>query len=165
MGGSAAKRKGSSFERDIANLLSEKTGESFIRAPGSGAYVGGSNAFRKEFLHEGQIRTFKGDVIPGPSYVHWNVECKSYADFPFHTLVAQKSVGVLDKWLDQMLDVEDDGDFNILFMKFNRKGTFMCFETDYFDFKGMWYDYDGRTWCFTPIDQLDNLLQKRTGAS
>ena len=165
MGGSAAKRKGSSFERDIAKLLSEKTGESFIRAPGSGAYVGGANAHRKEFLHEGQIRTFKGDVVPGPSCAHWNIECKSYADFPFHTLVAGKNVPILDKWIDQMLDVEDDDDFNILFMKFNRKGTFICYQTDFLESDGVFYRAFDRNWVFTSIDSLDDLLPKRTGAA
>ncbi len=160
-GGSAAKRKGSSFERDIANKLSELTDESFIRAPGSGAYVGGANAHRKEFLHEGQIRTFKGDIIPGPSYVHWNVECKSYADFAFHTLVAGKKVTMLDTWIDQMLDVEDDGDFNILFMKFNRKGTYMCFETNERPtYPGIEYESFDKKWFFTSFDHIADLLQK-----
>lgn len=162
MGGSAAKRKGSSFERDIANKLSEMTGESFIRAPGSGAYVGGANAHRKQFLHEGQIRTFKGDVVPGPSYAHWNIECKSYADFPFHTLMAGKRVLQLDKWIDQMLDVEDDGDFNILFMKFNRKGTFMCYENDHIMIDGtaIFYEVFDRSWVFTSFDNLEDLVKK-----
>ena len=54
-GGSGAKLKGSSFERDMAQKLSELTGESFIRAPSSGAYIGGFNSIRKEVLHVGQI--------------------------------------------------------------------------------------------------------------
>ena len=40
---SPQKAKGSGFEREIAKYLSEKYGESFIRAPGSGAYIGGKN--------------------------------------------------------------------------------------------------------------------------
>ena len=42
---SPQKAKGSGFEREIAKYLSEKYGESFIRAPGSGAYIGGKNQF------------------------------------------------------------------------------------------------------------------------
>ena len=38
---SPQKQKGSSFEREVAQYLSKLYGESFIRAPGSGAYVGG----------------------------------------------------------------------------------------------------------------------------
>lgn len=167
-GGSAAKRKGSSFERDVAQKLSEITGESFIRAPGSGAYVGGKNAHRKEFLHEGQIRTFKGDIVPGPSYSNWNIECKSYADFPFHTLVAGKSVLPLDKWIDQMLDVEDEGDINLLFMKFNRKGTFVLYDPEYWESDtGILYKTDLPicTMCFDSFERWIDLLQKRIGAA
>jgi len=43
---SKSKNKGSSFERDIAKLLSETFGESFIRVTNSGAYIGGK--YRKK---------------------------------------------------------------------------------------------------------------------
>ena len=122
---SPQKQKGSSFEREIAIFLSKKYNESFIRAPGSGAYVGGKNQVRKQVLHEGQVRSFKGDIVPGQSFPLMNAECKSYADFPFH-LVLTGDCKVLDSWIGQMLDVAEDNDFNILFMKFNRKGKFVC---------------------------------------
>ena len=125
---SPQKAKGSGYEREIAKYLSEKYGESFIRAPGSGAYVGGKNQTRKEILHEGQIRSFKGDVIPGQSFKHMNIECKFYADFPFHLLLTGECK-VLDGWLDQLLDVADEGDCNILFMKFNRKGRYVAVQS------------------------------------
>jgi hypothetical protein len=60
---SPQKNKGSGFEREIAKYLSDTYGESFIRAP-VGAYVGGKNQSRTEILHEGQIRSFKGDIGP-----------------------------------------------------------------------------------------------------
>ena len=125
---SPQKAKGSSFEREVANFLSKTYGESFIRAPGSGAYVGGKNQARTEFLHEGQIRSFKGDIVPGQSFSKFNAECKSYADFPFH-LVLTGNCKVLDTWLKQLMDVADDGDLNILFMKFNRKGKFVVVQS------------------------------------
>lgn len=125
---SPQKQKGSGFEREIAKYLSEKYNESFIRAPGSGAYVGGKNQVRKEILHEGQIRSFKGDVVPGQSFTKMNIECKFYADFPFHLLLTG-DCKVLDGWLDQLLDVADLGDCNILFMKFNRKGRYVCVQS------------------------------------
>jgi Holliday junction resolvase len=124
-GGSGAKLKGSSFERDMAQKLSELTGESFIRAPSSGAYIGGFNSSRKEVLHEGQIRTFKGDIIPGESYSRWNIECKSYSDFPFYLLLQNKEIAILDQWIEQMMSVADDDDINLLLMKFNRKGIYV----------------------------------------
>lgn len=122
---SPSKSKGNSFERVIADFLTDLYGEKFMRAPGSGAYIGGKNTHRKQFLHEGQIRTFKGDIIPGESFPRMNAECKSYKDFPFHQLFSG-SVKLLDSWIDQCVTASDPDDFNILFMKFNRKGTYVA---------------------------------------
>ena len=125
---SPQKQKGSGYEREVAKYLSEKYNESFIRAPGSGAYVGGKNQVRKEVLHEGQIRSFKGDVVPGQSFKRMNIECKFYADFPFHLLLTG-DCKVIDVWLDQLMDVADVDDVNLLFMKFNRKGKYVCVQS------------------------------------
>ena len=121
---SASKIKGNSFERRVADFLTDLYGEKFIRAPGSGAYVGGKNTHRKQSLHEAQIRNFKGDIVPGQSFPRLNAECKSYKDFPFHQLYSG-NIKILDSWLSQLMDVSDQGDYNILFMKFNRKGEFV----------------------------------------
>jgi len=123
------KQKGNSFEREIANFLSETYQESFIRAPGSGAYVGGKNQSRTQILHEGQIRSFKGDIVPGQSFPKMNAECKSYADFPFHQVLAG-SCKLLDSWIEQMMFVSEPEDLNILFMKFNRKGKFIAVQSN-----------------------------------
>lgn len=125
---SPSKNKGSSFEREIAKFLSNLYGESFIRAPGSGAYIGGNNQRRKDFLHEGQVRSFKGDVVPGQNFGRMNIECKSYADFPFH-LVLTGDCKQLNSWLAQLMDVAEDDDLNLLFMKFNRKGKFVAVQS------------------------------------
>lgn len=125
---SPQKQKGSGFEREIAKFLSDTYNESFIRAPGSGAYVGGKNQSRTEFLHEGQIRSFKGDIVPGQNFSKMNIECKFYADFPFHLLLTG-DCKVLDGWLEQLMDVADPDDVNILFMKFNRKGKYICLQS------------------------------------
>jgi len=122
---SPSKNKGNSFERHTADFLTSLYGEKFLRAPGSGAYIGGSNSKRKEYLHEGQIRTFKGDIIPGQSFPLMNAECKSYKEFPFHQLFSG-SVKLLDTWIEQCLDPADPEDFNIIFMKFNRKGSYIA---------------------------------------
>jgi hypothetical protein len=122
---SPSKAKGNSFERQTADFLTRLYSEKFIRAPGSGAYTGGKNHHRKQVLHEGQIRTFKGDIVPGQSFPRLNAECKSYKDFPFHQLFSGQ-IRVLDSWIQQCVDAGDDGDFNIIFMKFNRKGTYVA---------------------------------------
>ena len=127
---SKSKTKGNSWEREVANHLSELYKSKFIRVPSSGAFVGGKNKVRKEFLHEGQIRLMKGDIIPPDKWKFFNCECKSYADFPFHQVLAG-DCKVLDGWLDQMMDVADENDFNVLFMKFNRKGRFVVVQSKY----------------------------------
>jgi hypothetical protein len=127
---SPQKAKGNSWERTIAIYLSELYGESFIRVPGSGAYIGGKNQSRTQFLHEGQIRNFKGDIVPGESFTKFNAEAKSYADFPFHQVLAG-SCKQLDTWLDQLMSVAEDGDLNILFVKINRKGKFVAVQSKY----------------------------------
>lgn len=152
---SKSKNKGKSWERDFANHLTEMYGEQFVRVPHSGAYIGGSNSVRKEKLDEGQIRGFKGDIIPPSSWKHFNAECKNYGDFPFHQLV-QGETKQLEAWISQLLDVADPGDFNILIIKITRKGKFVAVEerhnwaidTPHFLYKspkqGYWqiFDYD-----------------------
>ena len=125
---SPQKAKGSGYEREGAKFLSDLYGESFIRAPGSGAYIGGKNQSRTQILHEGQIRSFKGDIVPGHTFTKMNVECKFYADFPFHLLLSGECK-VIDAWLEQLMDVADPDDCNILFMKFNRKGRYIAVQS------------------------------------
>lgn len=125
MAGSKSKNKGNSFERQVATYLTKLYEDSFVRAPHSGAYVGGSNAFRKEYLSENQAKSFKGDIIPPDSWVRFNAEAKSYADFPFH-LVLTGDCKILNSWIDQLMTVSEINDLNVLFMKFNRKGKFVA---------------------------------------
>lgn len=133
---SKSKSKGSGFEREVCKFLTEHYGETFTRVPNSGAFIGGKNSNRKEFLHEGQIRSFKGDIIPGQSFPKLNVECKNYADFSFHLLLTESTQ--LENWLEQLIDVADDGDLNILFMKFNRIGRYVVVQASL-----PWYDNCG----------------------
>lgn len=125
---SPQKAKGSSWERDVARYLSNLYEESFIRAPGSGSYIGGSNSSRKEFLDEGKIRSFKGDIVPGENFSKLNIECKNYKDFPFNLLYSNECK-VIDEWLDQLLAPADEKDINILALKFNRKGKYIVYES------------------------------------
>lgn len=119
------KQKGNSFERSVANFLTELYSEQFLRVPSSGAFIGGKNITRKDSLSEAQIRNCKGDIIPGESFPRLNIEAKSYADFPFHQLFTGK-VKLLDTWIEQCVSVEDPGDLSLVIMKFNRKGQFVA---------------------------------------
>lgn len=121
---SPSKNKGSGFEREVAKYLTELYGAPFIRAPGSGAFTGGKNSIRRQVLEGAQIRSFKGDIMPPEDWQLFNAEAKFYADFPFHQLF--DGCPQLETWLDQLMTASDSGDFNILFMKFNRKGRYVA---------------------------------------
>lgn len=125
---SKSKNKGNSFEREVATFLSELYNDSFVRVPNSGAYVGGSNNSRKQFLNEGQAKSFKGDIIAPDAWKKFNAECKSYADFPFHLVLTGKCKQ-LDTWLEQLMSVAEPEDINILFIKVTRKGRFICVQS------------------------------------
>lgn len=174
---SPSKNKGSGFEREVSKYLSDLYGENFMRAPGSGAYTGGTNSHRKQILHEGQIRNFKGDIIPGQSFTRFNAECKFYADFGFHQLFDESKQ--LESWLDQLMAASDSGDMNILFMKFNRRGRFVavqstepwnteCNHTVYKSIKGhgVWLIYNFETFfklnseCLKTLSGQENESQQ-----
>lgn len=126
---SPQKAKGSSWEREISQFLSELYNEHFMRAPGSGAYVGGTNSSRKQLMHENTIRVFKGDIVPGESFSKLNIEAKSYKDFPFHQLLLGNSIKQLEDWIEQAMTVADPDDLTMLFLKFTRKGTYIVTQT------------------------------------
>jgi hypothetical protein len=128
---SKSKTKGNLWELEVSKYLSNLYGESFTRAPSSGARIGGSNRINKEKLSESQIRAFKGDIIPGESFSRLNIECKSYKSFPFHQLYSGKSK-LLDSWIEQMLDCADPGDINIIFLKVTSMGTWVFIEKAFF---------------------------------
>lgn len=168
---SPSKNKGNSFEREVAKFLTEHYGETFIRAPGSGAYVGGKNQQRRQYLHEGQVRSFKGDIVPGESFTGFNAECKSYRDFGFHQLFTGNAQ--LEGWLAQLMAVADPCDCNVLFMKFNRRGSYVVVQavhpwhrsTNYCVYRsaqyGEWMIYD-----FHDFFKLNsNLFKSLSGSS
>lgn len=123
---SKSKAKGNSWELDVAKFLTELYGSTFLRVPSSGAFVGGKNTHRKATLDQGQLQSKKGDIHPPHDWKFFNVECKSYADFPFHQLW-YADVKILDSWIAQQKEVEDEGDLNLIFIKISRKGQWVVF--------------------------------------
>ena len=117
---SKSKAKGNSWELDVAKFLTETYGETFLRVPSSGAFVGGKNSHRKSALDQSQLQSKKGDIHPPQTWKHFNCECKSYADFPFHQLF-YTDVKILDSWIAQQHEVEDEGDLNLILIKISRK--------------------------------------------
>ena len=123
---SKSKAKGNSWELEVAKFLSSTYNESFLRVPSSGAYVGGKNNFRKAALDQSQLQSKKGDIHPPDTWKHFNVECKSYKDFPFHQLW-YADVKILDSWIQQQHEVEDEGDLNLILIKISRKDKWVVY--------------------------------------
>jgi hypothetical protein len=121
---SKAKAKGNSGERELCKILAGIFEGSFIRVPGSGAYIGGTNAIRREYMSEGQVRHAKGDIQPPDFMPKLVLECKFYADFPFHSLMTPGAIPQLDTWIEQTLDCVEEGDVWYVAFKINRRGFF-----------------------------------------
>jgi len=122
------KNKGNSGERKIAEFLTNLYGQKFMRVPNSGAFLGGANSFRKLQLDEGQISTFKADLIPPSNMKKLVIESKFYKEFPFHNLIKDTDIPLLDKWVKQAIDSADDGDFWVVVFRINHKGSFVAFD-------------------------------------
>ena len=120
---SKSKAKGNSWEREVAKFLTKTYNSPFHRIVNSGAYVGGSNFFRKDELDLHQGKSFKGDINAPDTWRFFNCEAKSYADFAFHQLFTR--CNQLEVWINQLMTVADPSDVNILFLKFNRKGQYV----------------------------------------
>lgn len=146
---SKQKRKGSALERDVAKDLSQRYNENFIRTIGSGSYVGGVNASRKDVLTESQTRSHKGDVTPPETFHFMNMECKSYKDFNFHQLFSQ-NCPLLDSWIEQCLEPADEDDINVIVIKISYQGSYVCIErhNDIDNNRGLLYN----NWVFFDYD-------------
>ena len=124
---SKSKNKGKSWERDVCLFLSELYNDSFIRVPNSGAYTGGKNEHRKEYLTDEQIKLSRGDIVPPKAFKNFVAECKNYAEFPFHQLISTGRVSLLDSWIEQVEGDSEEEDTWLLFIKITRKGTYVLY--------------------------------------
>ncbi len=124
-GGAGSKAKGSRGELELCRILGGLLGGAFLRAPGSGAFVGGKNAARKVVMSEAHVRTSKADIVPPDHLPRMVVESKFYAEFPFHLLLRAGPIPLLDSWLAQTLDAADAGDAAFLAFKINGKSWFV----------------------------------------
>ena len=166
---SKQKIKGSSWEREVSKYLTELLGVPFSRSPGSGAYIGGTNNFRKKNLTENTVRVYKGDIIPGDGYEHLNFEAKSYKELAFHQLFQSGPVKQLETWINQCASVADADDLSIILIKITRKGDYIlienrenfrlpAFHVKYHSEKhGEWIFTDMYTFLETNKDQLKKI--------
>lgn len=124
---SKSKSKGNGWERECAKILSDIFGYHFERNKnGSGAFVGGTNRSRKSYLSDTQILSFMADILPPDEMKKMCVECKFYKEFPFHHFLLNKSIPILDKWIEQQFDIIDDNSFWFVAFKINRAGSFIA---------------------------------------
>jgi hypothetical protein len=143
------KAKGNTFERKIANFLSERFKEHvgiekpFSRNSNSGAYFGGKNQIRvAQFLEEHQ--NF-GDII-APDNFKYVVEAKSYkTPFSINAIITQKSKQ-LDVWIEQSeQDAENASRESLLVIKYNNTTPFVMIKEELFNavfvYKG-YYAYE-----------------------
>lgn len=130
---SKAKTKGSSWEREICNKLSESLGGSFTRSMNSGAYIGGSNSYRKKTLSGNQISAMKGDIIPPDEYPLLNIEAKNYKDIAFHQII-NGCCSLLNGWIDQTEEPAEEDDISFTIFKITRKGSWIAYRKDMHNF-------------------------------
>ncbi len=78
-------------------------------------------------MSDGQITTFKGDLVAPDHMPHFVVESKFYKDFPYHRFVATGCIPLLDDWIKQTLTVVDENDFWIVAFKANRRNWAVLF--------------------------------------
>lgn len=123
---SPAKQKGNRGENIICKFLTEQFEEPFTRIFGSGAYLGGKN--QKRIVDNRQ--NFEADILAPSSLSKLRIESKFYKDFPFHKLLQNKSISLLDEWIEQ---AKIPNTIWFLVMRFNRKGGFILYENN-FDF-------------------------------
>lgn len=120
------KQKGNRGERECCTIFAEEFGGSWIRVPNSGAFVGGKNAQRKNTLSDNQINLTQGDIITPDHMSNLVIEVKNHKDFPFHQLMQNTDVIILDNWIQQTLDVIEEHNFWMICFKINRKGWFIA---------------------------------------
>jgi Holliday junction resolvase len=115
-------KKGKSFEREIANKLTEILGIKFMRVPMSGAF---STSFKTKDSR------FDGDIFTeDEEYKDIIIECKS------HNYMATTDFFNIDgKFYSFIEQVESESKNNpwILFIKINNIGTFVVFDEDFFN--------------------------------
>ena len=130
-----------------------------MRVPNSGAYTGGQNAHRRANMTEGQIRHMKGDIVPPDNWNHFNCECKNYAEFPFHRLLYNAPIPLLEDWFAQIMDAADPGDLNMLFMKITRVGKFVAFNVSQPFLTHRHLDYTDATGLVWRITEFDSFFE------
>jgi hypothetical protein len=154
--GSKSKSKGNGYELKVSKFLSELFGLSFCRIPNSGAFVGGKNAHRKESLTKNQILLMRGDILVPECFPNYILECKFYKEFSFHQLFdPEYNIVLLDRWITEVeYDSQGKDDKWMLFIKINRKGEYVVFDKDKWEFLNQSFHCYKERYIFAEKDSL-----------
>ena len=128
-----SKRKGNSAENEVRKILDERFSfTNFHRSPSSGAFVGGSNFYRKEELNKSQNLVFVGDIYCSREDFKFTIEHKAYAEASFWDLFNESSD--LHSWMKQAEhDAESVGKQPMLIVKYNNKKRIAYLKKNYVD--------------------------------
>lgn len=102
--GRRSKRKGKTYERKIAGLLTDFTDVNFRKTPGSGGFNKQGVMIKQE--------SFCGDVICDRADFKFCVEAKNRDTFNFHSLLVNPNTAAFSEWWHQCL--EDAKSVNLL---------------------------------------------------
>lgn len=128
-----SKRKGNSSENEVRKILDERFSfTNFHRSPSSGAFVGGSNFYRKEELNKSQNLVFVGDIYCSREDFKFTIEHKAYAEASFWDLFNESSD--LHSWMKQAEhDAESVGKQPMLIVKYNFHERIVYLKKNYVD--------------------------------
>lgn len=128
-----SKRKGNSSENEVRKILNERFSfTNFHRSPSSGAFVGGSNFYRKEELNKSQNLVFVGDIYCSREDFKFTIEHKAYAEASFWDLFNESSD--LHSWMKQAEhDAESVGKQPMLIVKYNFHDRIVYLKKNYVD--------------------------------
>lgn len=128
-----SKRKGNSSENEVRKILDERFSfTNFHRSPSSGAFVGGSNFYRKEELNKSQNLVFVGDIYCSREDFKFTIEHKAYAEASFWDLSNESSD--LHSWMKQAEhDAESVGKQPMLIVKYNFHERIVYLKKNYVD--------------------------------
>lgn len=118
--GRRSKRKGKTYERRCAKLLTEYTGVGFRKTPSSGGF----NKFGGVKIRE---ELFCGDLICDSQNFIFCVEAKNRNEFKFEAVLKNSSTAAFTKWWYQCLDdAKRVGLLPILFFKPDNQADFIA---------------------------------------
>ena len=132
--GRRSKRKGKTYERRTAKLLSEATGVGFRKTPGSGG-------FNKQGGVQIRDEMFCGDVICDQPDFAFCVESKNRKTFSFTGILKNPDTAAFTSWWYQCCqDAGEVGLLPILFFKPDNQADFIAVDKRGMDQLGLWMD-------------------------